>query len=184
VIGLTVVFVVFFYAYSSALAGYRRVLAPIAGVVVILLALQTVGLLRLAPLLREWRPLARLPEGGGIGGGLVLGFGFALGWTPCIGPTLGAILTSALESGPSARGLLLVLAYCLGLGVPFLAIALLFEWAAPAVRAMNQRRHAINWASAAVLTVMGLFLMTDQLTWLTAELNRLLPEWMTQGVAL
>jgi cytochrome c-type biogenesis protein len=182
--GLTVVFVLFFYAYATTLAGYRQVLAPIAGAVVILFALQSAGLIRIQALLAEGRVIRRLPEGGGILGGLVLGLGFALGWTPCIGPTLGAILTAAVTVGPSQRGLLLVLAYCFGLGIPFLAIAVLFEWAAPAVRAVNRRRRAIDLASAGILTVMGLLLMANQLTWLTAELNRVMPEWITTRTAL
>ena len=184
VIGLTAVFVLFFYAFQAAFTRLLPVLAPIAGVLVILLALQLLGVLRLGFLQREFRVMKTAPGGGGAAGGLLLGLGFATGWTPCVGPTLGAILTSGLVQGATGHGLLLILCYSLGLGLPFLLLAAAFEWAAPAVRALNRRRRVIDFASAGVLTVMGLLLLTNHLGWLTLQVTQLLPDWVNRSVAL
>ena len=184
VVGLSVVFVLFFYAFQAALYPLLPILEPVAGVLVILLALQLLGVLRLPFLQREYRVMHTAPAGGGVGGGLLLGLGFATGWTPCIGPTLGAILTSGLEHGATAGGLFLILLYCLGLGLPFLVLAAGFEWAAPAVRSLNRRRRVIDLASAGVLTLMGLLLLTNHLSWVTIQFTQLFPDWVNRGVAL
>ena len=184
VAGLTAVFVLFFYAFQAVLSRYLLVLEPIAGILVILVALQFLGIARPAFLNRELRLLKTAPGGGGATGGLLLGLGFATGWTPCVGPTLGAILTSGLDQGTTATGLLLILFYSLGLGLPFLVLAAGFEWAAPAVRALNRRRHLIDYASAGILTVMGLLLLTNHLSWVTLQVTQLLPDWVNRGVAL
>lgn len=184
VVGLTAVFVLFFYAFQALLSRYLIVLEPIAGILVILLALQFLGIARPAFLNRELRLMKSAPSGGGAAGGLLLGLGFATGWTPCVGPTLGAILTSGLDQGATATGLLLILFYSLGLGLPFLVLAAGFEWAAPAVRALNRRRHLIDYASAGILTGMGLLLLTNHLSWVTLQVTQLLPDWVNRGVAL
>jgi cytochrome c-type biogenesis protein len=184
VAGLTLVFVLFFYAFQDVLRPFVPILEPIAGVLVILLALQLLGILRLDFLQREHRLMKTAPTGGGVGGGLLLGLGFATGWTPCVGPTLGAILSSGMEHGATGQGLLLILFYSLGLGLPFLFLAAGFEWAAPAVRALNRRRRVIDFASAGVLTLMGVLLLTNQLSWLTIQFTQLLPEWVNRSVAL
>jgi cytochrome c-type biogenesis protein len=184
VVGLSAVFILFFYAFQSLGPSVLPILAPIAGGLVILLALQLVGVLRLDFLQREARIMKTAPGGGGVGGGLLLGLGFAAGWTPCVGPTLGLILTSGLDQGATGQGLLLILAYSLGLGLPFLALAVAFEWAAPAVRALNRRRRVIDFASAGILAVMGVLLLTNHLSWLTTQVSLLAPEWVKWSVSL
>jgi len=184
VAGLLAVFVLLFYAFNAVLTPLVPILAPIAGILVILLALQLLGALRLGFLQREVRFMTTAPKSGGAAGGLLLGLGFAIGWTPCVGPTLGAILSSGLMQGATFQGLLLIVSYSLGLGLPFLALAVAFEWAAPAVRALNQRRRVIDVASAGVLTVMGVLLLTNHLWWLTLQVTQLLPAWVSQSVAL
>jgi len=123
VTGLTLVFVLFFYAFQAILSPFLLLLEPLAGILVIILALQLVGVFRPVFLQREHRLLKTAPTGGGVGGGLLLGLGFATGWTPCVGPTLGAILTSGFVQGTTGPGLLLILSYSLGLGLPFLLLA-------------------------------------------------------------
>jgi len=110
-------------------------------------------------------------------GGFVLGMGFASGWTPCIGVTLSAVLSSAVSAGTTAQGLILMIAYCLGLGLPFIALAFGLERARPLVRLINSHRRAIDLASAAVLLVMGLLLLTNKLTILAAGISQLVPSW-------
>jgi cytochrome c-type biogenesis protein len=90
---------------------------------------------------------------------------------------LSAVLSSAVTAGTSAQGLGLMVAYCLGLGLPFLALAFAFESARPLVRWINSHRRAIDLASAAVLLVMGLLLLLNKLTVLSAGLTQLVPSW-------
>jgi hypothetical protein len=105
----------------------------------------------------------------------MLGMGFASGWTPCIGVTLSAVLSSAVSAGTTGQGLVLMIAYCLGLGLPFIALAFALEKARPLVRLVNSHRRAIDLASAAVLLVMGLLLLTNNLTILASGLTLLVP---------
>lgn len=184
VAGLSLVVVLFFYAYQSLLGPLQHVLAPLAGLLVILLALQLAGLLRMPLLQVEHRLMRTAPRRGGPLGGLLLGVGFAAGWTPCVGPTLGAILTSGGEQGTTLAGLALLTCYCLGLGLPFLVLAVAFERAAPVVAALNRRRRVIDLASAGVLGVMGVLLLTSQLTWLTLHLAWLVPDSLARAVTI
>ena len=103
--------------------------------------------------------------------------GFASGWTPCIGVTLSAVLSSAVLAGTTPQGLSLMIAYCLGLGLPFMVLAFALEGARPLIRFVNEHRRAIDLASAGVLVAMGLLLLTNHLTWLSAGLVQLIPSW-------
>ncbi|MBJ7601577.1 MAG: cytochrome c biogenesis protein CcdA [Candidatus Dormibacteraeota bacterium] len=175
VAGVSLVFIPTFYLLRAALTPVRGVVLPVAGVLVILLALQTAGILRLPFLYREFRFLDRMPERGGALGAFLLGLGFAAGWTPCIGATLGAVISSAINEGASAFGLLQMVVYSLGLGLPFLLLAVGIERAASLVRALGRHRRLIDLTSAAVLVIMGLFLLTDNLLLITSALTNLLP---------
>src|SRR5207249_1515571 len=95
---------------------------------------------------------------GRVGSLSVATAGLASGWTPCIGVTLSAVLSSAVTAGTSGQGLALMVAYCLGLSVPFLAVALVLERARPVLLYVNSHRRVIDYASAAVLLVRGLLL--------------------------
>ncbi len=173
--GLSLVFVVFFYVLRTALEPFRAVVGPVAGVLVILIGLHTAGVLRLPLVDRELRFLKRAPAPSGPGGALLLGIGFAAGWTPCIGATLGAVLTSGITTGTTGAGLVLLAAYCLGLGVPFLVMGLGLEHAVAATRALRRHQATINLASGAILVAMGALLVTGNLILLTQGLSRLLP---------
>lgn len=177
VAGLSLVFVLFFYVFSLAVQPVRVYVPVVAGVFVIAVALHIAGLIRLPFLDREYRVMDRAPSKGGVVGGFVLGMGFASGWTPCIGVTLGAVLSSAVTTGTTAQGLVLMVAYCLGLGLPFIVLAFALESARPLVRVINSHRRAIDLASAAVLVVMGLLLLTNRLTILSAGITQLVPGW-------
>jgi len=150
----------------------RVVLGRVAGVFVILMGLATTGLLRVPFLYRERRfDLARVRPG--PMGALPLGMAFAIGWTPCIGPVLAGILTAAATVGGAWRGAALLFAYSLGLGVPFLLLALgvartgrLFGWL---------RRHGrmIEVLGGSVLVLMGVLMITGRWVQLFAPLLRL-----------
>jgi cytochrome c-type biogenesis protein len=177
VAGLSLIFILFFYVFSLAVQPFRALVPVVAGTFVIVMALQVAGLIRIPLLSGEYRVMKVAPQGGGPAGGFLLGMGFASGWTPCIGVTLSAVLSSAVTLGTTAQGLSLMIAYCLGLGVPFLVLAFAFEGARPLIAFVNQHRRAIDIASAAVLLVMGVLLLTDRLTWLSAGLVQLVPSW-------
>ena len=106
---------------------------------------------RVAP---TWRPRA------GLIGAPLLGVIFALGWTPCVGPTLYAIQTMALSSASLGASVLLATCYSLGLGVPFVLIALGFGWAARAVAAVRRHIRAVNLAGGGLLVVVGVLMLS------------------------
>jgi cytochrome c-type biogenesis protein len=177
VAGLSLIFILFFYLFSLVVQPVRAYVPVVAGVFVIAMAFHVAGLIRIPFLSGEYRVMNRAPQGGGAAGGFVLGMGFASGWTPCIGVTLSAVLSSAVTAGTSAQGLGLMVAYCLGLGLPFIALAFAFESARPLVRWVNSHRRAIDLASAAVLLVMGVLLLLNKLTILSAGVTQLVPSW-------
>jgi cytochrome c-type biogenesis protein len=150
----------------------RLVLGRIAGVFVIVMGLATTGLLRVPFLYRERRfDLARIRPG--PAGALPLGMAFAIGWTPCIGPVLAGILTAAATVGGAWRGAALLFVYSLGLGVPFLLLALgvaktgrLFGW-------LRHHGRAIEVLGGSVLVLMGVLMITGRWVQLFAPLLRL-----------
>jgi cytochrome c-type biogenesis protein len=106
---------------------------------------------RLAP---EWRPRA------GLVGAPVLGAVFAVGWTPCVGPMLGTIQSLALSGGSLGTAAALAVCYSVGLGLPFVLLALGLGWATGAVRALKRHIRAINLAGGALLVVVGVLMLT------------------------
>jgi cytochrome c-type biogenesis protein len=177
VAGLSLIFILFFYLFSLVVQPVRAYVPAVAGVFVVAMAFHVAGVVRIPLLSGEYRVMNRAPQGGGVAGGFVLGMGFASGWTPCIGITLSAVLSSAVTAGTSAQGFGLMVAYCLGLGLPFIALAFAFESARPLVRWVNSHRRAIDLASAGVLLVMGVLLLLNKLTILSAGLTQLVPSW-------
>lgn len=177
VAGLSLVFILFFYVFSLAVQPIRPYVPIVAGILVIVMALHVAGLIRIPFLATEYRVMKTAPQGGGAAGGFLLGMGFAGGWTPCIGVTLSAVLSSAVTAGTTPQGLSLMLAYCLGLGLPFIALAFALESTRPLIGFVNTHRRAIDLASAAVLVIMGVLLLANRLTWLSAGLTQLVPSW-------
>jgi cytochrome c-type biogenesis protein len=177
VAGLSLIFIVFFYLFSFAVQPIRAYVPVVAGLLVIVMAAHVAGLIRIPWLDAGYRPMKQAPARGGVTGGFVLGMGFASGWTPCIGVTLSAVLSSAVSTGTTAQGLALMIAYCLGLGLPFVALAFALEKARPMVRIINSHRRVIDLASAAVLVVMGILLLSNKLAILSAGITQLIPSW-------
>ncbi len=162
VAGFTVIFVPLGATASllgAALADNRVLLTRIGGAVIILMGLFFIGAVRIPALQRERRFHVRRS---GVGGSAAMGAAFAFGWSPCIGPILGSILTLATGAniGRGAAGLAL---YSLGLGIPFLLAALGVGRLAGALRWLRIHTRAITTASGALLIVMGIALMTNQL---------------------
>jgi cytochrome c-type biogenesis protein len=164
VLGFSVVFVsagALFGGVGQAFARNQPVITRVLGAVTIVLGLAFMGLLtRLSFLSREFRVHA-LPRTG-LAGAPVLGFVFGLGWTPCAGPTLGAVLGLASTTGTAGRGAVLSLAYCLGLGLPFIGAGLAFERSMGAFAAVKRHYALVTRIGGAFLVVIGVLLVTGQ----------------------
>ena len=173
VLGFSAVFISFgalFGGLGRLLLEWAPVINRVLGVVTIVMGLAFLGLL---PQLQRERRIHRLPRAG-LAGAPLLGVVFGVGWTPCLGPTLGAINTLALTEASAVRGAVLGVAYCIGLGLPFLLVA------AGADRALRlsaaARRHArtVTRIGGGVLVLLGLLLLTGMwdgfMIWLRAWL--------------
>ncbi|WP_435169482.1 cytochrome c biogenesis CcdA family protein [Falsirhodobacter sp. 1013] len=162
VMGLSTVFLFLGLAASAlgtALLQYQDVMTKVAGVVVILFGLHFIGLLRIPLLNREARMDAG-DQGGSALGAYVLGLAFAFGWTPCIGPQLGAILSLAATEANVARGTALLGVYAIGLGLPFLLAALFINRAIGVMNRLKPWMGVIEKAMGALLILVGVALVT------------------------
>ena len=158
---------------GSTLQDSRDTLDVIAGVVIIALGVLFVITPFVPRLNREWRPDALISRAGS-GGPLVAGAAFAFAWTPCVGPTLGAILTAASVKGTVGEGALLLAFYSAGLAVPFLLTAVAFTRATAAFSWLRDRWTIVTALSGIVLIAMGVLLLTGELTRLNGEAQQAL----------
>jgi cytochrome c-type biogenesis protein len=152
--------------FGDVLLANRRPLEIVAGVFIVLAGLVYARV----PL-----PLTMLREGrGGFRRGVPLlsGAAFAIGWTPCVGPTLAAILALSAAGASPAEGAVLLAVYALGLGIPFVLFALGFARALAVTAFLRRHAHGLALASGAVLVVFGVLLATGQLVRLTTDLVR------------
>lgn len=172
VAGFTAVFTVLGFAAGGAggwLVEHAPVLERVVGVLVIAMGLAFLGVLsRLVPALdRTVRPST---PPAGLAGAPVLGAVFALGWVPCVSPTLAAVLGLAYVEGSAGRGVLLAVAYCAGLGIPFLLVGLGVRAAADAVSVVRRHGRWVTRVGGGLLVVVGLLLVTgvwnDLVIWL------------------
>lgn len=135
----------------------QEVMQRVGGVIIIALALVFIGVI---PGMQRDLRIHKVPRMG-LAGAPVLGAIFGLGWTPCIGPTLsGVLIIASSTGGTAARGFLLVLVYCLGLGVPFLLIALGARWTVRANGWLRRHTRAIQLVGGGLLFVVGVLLVT------------------------
>ncbi|SNR84727.1 cytochrome c-type biogenesis protein [Geodermatophilus saharensis] len=163
VLGFTAVFVAVGTAFGGLgrlLVQYDDVITRVMGVVVVVVGLAFLGRL---PFLQRTARLSVRPAAG-LAGAPLLGVVFGLGWTPCLGPTLSAVYSLAYTEATAGRGALLSVAYCLGLGVPFVLVALGARWAVGATAFLRRHARAVTRVGGAVLVVVGLLLVTGAWT--------------------
>src|SRR5512133_3380624 len=171
VLGFAAVFVMTGVGAWSAcqlLAAYRDVITRVLGVVIIMLGLIFAGVLRIGQ--RDLR-LHRIPAVG-VAAAPLVGVVFALGWTPCLSPTLGVVINLGFNEGTALRGGLLGFAYALGLGIPFVVAGLAFTRMARAVAFLRERQQLIMRIGGAFMIIVGVLLLTGTWNTLTAALRQ------------
>lgn len=142
---------------------YKSTLARIAGVVIILFGLHLTGILPIKALYADKR-LHNVKGGSTPWGAFVIGFAFAFGWTPCVGPILGAILGLAAAQNSVSQGILLLTVYSMGLAVPFLLAALGIERFMKFYGGFRRHMHAVEIASGGLLVALGVLLVLGRFT--------------------
>jgi cytochrome c-type biogenesis protein len=173
ILGFTVVFMVLGAAATEIgqlLGMYKHTLARVAGVVIILFGLHLTGIFKIKALYTDAR-LHNLKGSSTPVGAFVIGFAFAFGWTPCLGPVLSAILTIAGQQDTLVKGILLLAVYSLGLAVPFLLTSLLMERFLKFYSRFRAHMHAVEVASGALLIALGLLLVFGRFTILSSYLS-------------
>lgn len=167
VLGFSLVFVLMgagATAIGKLLLQYRYEANLVGGAIIVVFGLFMTGLVRPLWLLRDYRPVHRLENGGSVGAAGLLGIAFGVGWTPCIGPILGGILTVAATRSGELSGMGLLATYAAGLAIPFLAAA---AFADRFSRSLGHLRRWGRWlhpVAGGILIVIGLAMMTGQLT--------------------
>ncbi|MEO7713725.1 MAG: cytochrome c biogenesis protein CcdA, partial [Gemmatimonadaceae bacterium] len=156
------------------LIAYRVWITRVGGALVVLFGLYLLGAVRLTAFDRERRVhLANKPLG--YLGSVIVGIAFGAGWTPCLGPILGAILTYTAAEADLSRGLPLLLAYSLGLAIPFLVAAVAVERFLETVTRMRPHLARVSQVSGALLVIVGVMMMLDYFTVMATYLQGLTP---------
>jgi len=161
---------------GSVLKDHRELLTKISGALIIAMGVLFVSSLFITRLNREWHVDALL-ERAGRGGPIVAGAAFAIAWTPCIGPTLGAILGAASLSGSAAHGALLLAVYSAGLAIPFILTAVAFSQMTTAFAVVKRHYQAIVAVGGLILIAMGILIWTGELS----QLNTDVVNWMEKS---
>ena len=160
---------------GSTLNSSKQTLDHIAGVLIIAMGVFFLLTPFVPKLNREWRPEALISRAGS-GGPIVAGLAFAVAWTPCVGPTLASILAAASTADSVGHGGVLLAFYSLGLAVPFLLTAMLFDRATATFRWIRDHYVVVTAISGLILIGMGLLMLTGELTRLNVEAQRFLDD--------
>ncbi|MDY0340112.1 MAG: cytochrome c biogenesis protein CcdA [Coriobacteriia bacterium] len=178
VLGFSIVFVALgasASAVGSFMSQYSSILEKVAGIVIMLLGFFMLGIIKVPWLYGEARfEMQKAKRFGGLAA-LVMGMAFAFGWSPCVGPVLGSILMMA-AGAEVGRGALLLAVYSLGLGVPFILVALLLGRVKPLLNWLNRHSLIINRVAGVILMILGLLIMTGWIGPVVGWLSRFIPK--------
>ena len=181
VLGFSAVFILFGAAATvigTALPyGVYNVVTKVAGVIIVVFGLHTAGVIRIPWLYYEKR-FAMKTKATSFFSVVLMGAAFAFGWTPCIGPLLGAILTLAIQGQNIGLSMLLLFVYSMGLAIPFLVTAWMLTTATSRLRALYRHMGLIERVSGAFILIIGVLLVTGTFTVLNNFFNRFMPEWL------
>ena len=177
ILGFTLVFTLTNAAFGALgfwLVRYSDLIIRISGVLVISLGLVFIGQFTFLQrtIKPGWAPRT------GLAGAPLLGIVFGLGWTPCLGPTLATITAMSLSSGSAVQGVVLGVAYSLGLGIPFVLIALGFGWAATTVAWVKKHIRVVNIVGGAILVVIGILMVSGLWSLLMSTLGVMIVEFV------
>lgn len=168
VLGFALVFIIGWGGAATllgqAFGAYKTIIGKIGGVIVILFGLSTLGIVKIPVLNYDTRPEWREQSRNGLLASTMMGVFFAAGWTPCVGTTLGAILTLGFNQETASQGMILASGYAVGLGIPFLGIGLGMEQASQFVRRFRPHMRKIQIASGVFLLVIGAMMLSNQIT--------------------
>lgn len=166
VLGFSVIFIllgVTAWSIGDVVFDYLPRLAQIGAIVLIIFGLALIGVFKLPFLYSEKRIQVKVNPSLGYMSSFVIGIFFGAGWTPCVGPILGGILLLASQAATVTHGALLLVAYSLGLGIPFLLVGAAFEAASDTIHRLNRRSNWISIASGVVLIALGLAMLFNKL---------------------
>ncbi len=184
ILGFTVVFVVLGAVATSVgqlAKAYKKELTLIAGVIIIIFGLHLTGILKIKALYADKR-LHSVQGGKSPWGAFLVGFAFAFGWTPCIGPILTPILGMAASTDTATKGILLLWVYSLGLAVPFFLTSLLLDRFMQFYGGFRRHLHTVEIVSGVFLMVIGVLFITHRFTILSGWLGRVFPDWLTRMI--
>ena len=173
ILGFTLVFVLLGAAATSVgrlLREYKGLMGQIAGGIIIIFGLHLTGILKISALYADKR-MHNVGTGKSAGGAFLVGFAFAFGWTPCIGPILAAILAIAASQRTVSKGILLLFIYSLGLAVPFLLTSLGIDRFLAFYGRFRRHLHAVEVASGVLLIVIGALFVTRHFSVLSGYLG-------------
>lgn len=168
VLGFSLIFIIGWGGAATLLGGvfgtYKTTIGRIGGVVVILFGLSTLNVLKIPWLNYDTRPQWSGGSRNGLLASILMGVFFAAGWTPCIGTTLGAILTLGFSGDTAGQAMVLSSGYALGLGIPFLAIGLGMDRVAQFIQRFGRYMRFVQIASGMFLILIGVMMLTNQIT--------------------
>jgi len=152
---------------GSAITQFSETLRIVAGIIIIIFGIFLIAAYKIPWLNYEKRMHVQGSRNPGYLRSILIGAAFSLGWTPCIGPILGSILFVASYTQETMKGALLLTAYSLGMGIPFLLIGLAWSYIVPFWKSINRHLVLISILSGILLIIVGILMLSGQLTWLS-----------------